>query len=189
LNYLTNYDIQTLKDNTCLNDGVINAYVKLLDCNRRPSKNYANLIMTTTYLCGSLKGHDKTKTLLRVEKYIEKQRLNQQSELLIPIHWKRQHWIYIVMSQDIIRIFDSMDNNGALPRYLQTFYKRLYRANEYIAKVEMFPRQHNDTDCGIYALCGIRSLLLNMSYDTVFRLSIPEIRGKIAMELCDWSIH
>jgi hypothetical protein len=45
-----------------MNDGILNAYVKLLDLNCRTSKDYVNLITTITYLRDSLKGHNKTKT-------------------------------------------------------------------------------------------------------------------------------
>ena len=115
-------------------------------------------------------------------------RLNELSEILIPVHWKKKHWVFIIMSRDVIRIYDSMENKGPLPKPLLVFQKNLFKNSAVPKRIEIFPRQDNDTDCGVFALCGIRSFVLGIPFEKVFLPSMAEIRKNIATELCEWKI-
>ena len=116
-------------------------------------------------------------------------KLDEHSEVLMPIQWKNKHWGFVNMSRDVTKIYDSMPNKGPLPKPVLQFQHYLFKNLNIPRRVEIFPQQNDGTpDCGVFALCGIRSFILGLPIEQVFRSSIVEIRKNIATELCEWKI-
>lgn len=145
-------------------------------------------MLVNTYFYSNFKDSESSNAQQRIHKIFDKMKLNEHSEILVPVHWKKKHWVFIMMSQDVIRIFDSIENKGQLPKPLLNLQQHLFKNISIPKRVEDFPQQSNDTDCGVFALCGIRSIVLGIPFEEVFLQSIPKIRKHIAGELCAWKI-
>lgn len=146
------------------------------------------MVLANTYFYDNFKSPDSATNSQRITKLFQKMKLNDLSEVLVPVHWKKRHWVFIIMSRDVIRIYDSIANKGPLPKPIMQFQQYLFKNANVPRRVEIFPQQEGNADCGVYALCGIRSFVLGVPFEKVFLPSIAEIRKNIATELCEWKI-
>ena len=79
------------------------------------------MVLANTYFYDNFKSPDSAANSQRITKLFQKMKLNDLSEVLVPVHWKKRHWVFIIMSRDVIRIYDSIANKGPLPKPIMQF--------------------------------------------------------------------
>jgi Ulp1 family protease len=73
-----------------------------------------------------------------MEKILLKNKITDQSKIIIPIHWNNNHWFFVTIVDGIIRVFDSMTNHG-ISKSIFLLSNRLFNKAE--IKVVKFPKQ------------------------------------------------
>lgn len=117
---------------------------------------------------------------------LSKQNINDESVLLVPVHWKKKlHWSLLRIQKGLITVYDSLDNQGIISKPLREFCIGLYGMQFEVMVDRGFPRQSEDSqDCGIYMLNAIRALAFNQDMGIVFGDGVCSSRIRIARELC-----
>lgn len=95
-----------------------------------------------------------------MQRRITKYRINSQHKIVVPIHYHGNHWLFILIGDGVIKLYDSM-NNTVVPQSLIELTKQIY-GSATVEIVQLYPKQAGYEDCGVFMLCGIKSLVYGL---------------------------
>jgi len=181
---ITVKDLHTLKEDECLNDEVINAYMKFLQ--RRAKKLNKKMLYFNTFFYSKICGEDEdTYQYKNVRRWTTPKKLNklcdvdtifESKSLTFPVHVVKSHWTLACINFEKRRC-EWRDSLQAKPVRYVTFMKR-YLRDEWIAKKKEpvppeelsskyglwcpppkdLPFQSSDADCGVFVCMYARYL-------------------------------
>jgi hypothetical protein len=169
LEKLTFRNLATLKDESWLNDEVINAYIRLIN-NSLQVSDPRKAVMNTYFFDELLKKKVDKSKLLRIlsKRKIDLGRLEQ---LFLPYNQNNLHWCFYCLDfrDSTITYFDSLKSHDVShEEQLLSFANMLFeqRSNQSVIqtpfrkvkKASEFPSQGNGYDCGVFLLKGIDCL-------------------------------
>lgn len=179
-------DLKCLDGKRCLNDAVINAYIKFLS----DKYNHDNSIgFTNSFFVNKLRrdGFTSAKNWTG----IGGERLDVYQKFLIPAT-VTSHWILLEINfiERAVKIYDSLGKRGSgVATKIIEFMKRQGIHRKFTVKFPAVPKQDNFHDCGVFVCEYAKYIFMNnmMSPDIFRQSDVPEIRARIRQELSEFT--
>lgn len=186
-------DFLILKQNTWLNDAIINAFILL--CKTWCDKNKKKIYFFLTYFYTVYKNNQCNHA--SVENWTKKIDLFTMDKIIVPIHLG-YHWALAVINVEKKRFEyrDSLLQTGTailqnLAKYMYEEHRKQHKQEldlsgwkTLIFKAGEIAEQDESNACGIYVCEYIRAVVQDKEYNTTLQTSQhPEIRRRLACEI------
>ncbi|KAF7202660.1 uncharacterized protein [Nothobranchius furzeri] len=182
-------DLNTLEDQSWVNDQIINMYGELI---MEATEHKVHFFNSFFYKQLVAKGYEG------VKRWTKKADLFSKWLLLIPIHLEI-HWslITVTMATKTISYYDSQGivfrhTTDNIMKYLQSEAREkkqaAFQKGWKITIIKGIPQQKNDSDCGVFVLEYCRCLSLKQPL-LFSQDDMPRIRKRIYKELCDCHLN
>uniref|UniRef100_A0A1A7WWX7 SUMO1/sentrin specific peptidase 5 n=1 Tax=Iconisemion striatum TaxID=60296 RepID=A0A1A7WWX7_9TELE len=182
-------DLNTLEDQSWVNDQIINMYGELI---MEATEHKVHFFNSFFYKQLVAKGYEG------VKRWTKKADLFSKWLLLIPIHLEI-HWslISVNMANKTISYYDSQGivfrhTTDNIMKYLQSEAREkkqaAFQKGWKITIIKSIPQQKNDSDCGVFVLEYCRCLSLKQPL-LFSQDDMPRIRKRIYKELCDCHLN
>jgi hypothetical protein len=211
---ITREKIRCLQPLPWLGSEVIDAYLSMLSMD--PSRSSARILIMNSRLFTQLTGGGKRGNgrydYSRVARWTARAQiggaiLEDFDKVMIPVNLHDTHWALCVVnctsSPPAIEYYDSMGENNAQFVKSSVFRWLIDDVNHksgtpvdapewanWACVTMPFPLQSNDTDCGVFMLCGITDMCRGYSMFTFSQADMPANRRRIAFTILNgWRAH
>lgn len=187
---ITRKDINTLRDNTWINDQIINFYLNLIAERSKEANHLPKVYVMNTFFVPRLqdKGYNA------VSRWTRKVDIFAFDIILIPIHINQNHWCIatVDLGNKTIKYYDSLGGtNDQVIRILSEYLEKesLDKRNQIFditpftrVNIKDAPKQDNRSDCGIFS-CKIAEYITKNAELNFTQKDIPQFRQKMILEI------
>ena len=189
--------LHLLKENTWLNDEVVNFYLELIKENDTfvNSSVSERSYFANTYFYGQLRDAHGVFCYENVQSWVRETNIFSFKYLFFPINIRSSHWTLVVieMSSKRIYFYDSLNDNCTYLKmdvfnlWLDREYERNYGDKEKFERFEVInglcPQQPNGNDCGVYILAFVLLRYRDLDLYEFHQRHVPSMRKRIALSL------